>query len=448
MLVARYNPGSFSALAAIGYPSYGGRQLKHALKQVDTKHLKGMIDRKQGHIALQRQKLESSGFGYADPSADQIDTGPMLHPIHTIKPGELPEDTQEPDVPSEPEDVQYYEVPPEDNVVDTVTPRPEENVVAAVKPPPAERGRWVTRDVGPIATMPRQSHLVLTATGLRVVGGAAARAASTGGRALVRAGRAAITAGHTTAIGVDSAIASLGQGAQELVNSGVPIIYGGALAASPYIAQAASSSLAMASSAGQGAASAASAAGQGAIQGVKRLAPHVKHGAALAVSASRLALDKTLEHGPVIAHAVGKAIHDVASSAYFTTSNLIELIKEAHRHTDANALEDSAPAHSRRRADTPPPRSRRRIVSPSRSSEREQPVAGSMDKGKFLKATFSTAAEWKAWGGKGALAEQLYLRPSFVTVTHRGNRSSEWAETMRTSSVDELIQMLLTLDAQ
>ena len=68
--------------------------------------------------------------------------------------------------------------------------------------------------------------------------------------------------------------------------------------------------------------------------------------------------------------------------------------------------------------------------------------------------SYAPAAEWKARPGgvnKTFLANQLYMRPTFVAVERKKSvfikhESKSWAKIVKDSSDDELIQLLLQLD--
>ena len=70
------------------------------------------------------------------------------------------------------------------------------------------------------------------------------------------------------------------------------------------------------------------------------------------------------------------------------------------------------------------------------------------------KESYETAADWKAKPGgvtKTFLANQLYMRPTFVAVERKKSvfikdESKSWAKIVKESSDDELIELLLQLD--
>ena len=278
-----------------------------------------------------------------------------------------------------------------------------------------------------------------TATGLRLVGQAASSArnrsvsiAAAGGNALVAAGPHV----RSTALGLGNTIVRGAGAANDLVHAGTPMILGAAQATHEAVSIVAGDVKTVAT---------------GVNNLVRIAAPHVQHAAGVVGTA---AIEHGLPAASAIASGAGHAAASVAKGAFhaakhvFTNmSDILEAIREEQRN---HTLEyEHQPAHKRNRASSPVAQQSK----PTPTAPEAKRVINSREHNAG-KESYATAADWKARPGgvtKTFLANQLYLRPTFVAVERKRNafikdESKSWAKIVKESSADELIEVLLQLD--
>ena len=438
LAVQRYHPQAYPP--SLGFPQFGDDQLGRALRRIDAR-ADARAARKLEIAKLHHKRLDTLGLmseAILPPQSMSPEMPKEHHGMYAPDGHHLPmpfqsppAQHQEPQKPPPLEIENVAEAPAEQTVLQNFFDAEEPASPSRLQRLREQAGAISDTVRGPLATA-ASATFVGTNTGIRLLG----RAASSARNRSVSIAAAAGPHVRSTALGLGSTIVRGAGAANDLVHAGAPMILGAAQATHEAVNTVAGD---------------VKTAAIGAKNLMQMAAPHVQHAAGVLGTAA-------IEHGLPVASAIasgaGHAAVGVAKGAFhaakhvFTNmSDILEAIREEQRN---HTLEDERqPAHKRNRASSPVAQQSKHTPAasvPKRVINSREHNAG--------QESYATAAEWKARPGgvnKTFLANQLYMRPTFVAVERKKSvfikdESKSWAKIVKDSSDDELIQLLLQLD--
>jgi hypothetical protein len=430
--LSRYAPGAYPPNLA--FPQLGGSKVQQYFKKYDAlqqNHLSGMIERKKGLREIHQARVEAQ----MPPAV--VERGDPLEQWYDAIEGESER------LPAEP--VSNVQAPPEPTPPTQTLPDPT-GPPEALGPRPDRMG----------------AALRATSTGLRVVGSSAQAGlgyATAGSRLLVNAA-------------VDAAVASapliqyIGDGVGTASTTVGTSLAAGAMGAG---ALAVEHGIPAAAAVARGVGSVARDAGTLAVEHGIPAAAAVARGAGAAV---RGAGTFAVEHGIPAASAVATGSIYVGSALFNELVDILGNMPQvpamdvAQPHLElanpspSSAMVWSSPVNNALNyGPAPKIRQKRRGASPMAQSSRPQapptPVETQERPSNYV--SYNSVDEWKRFSkGKGALGQQLMLRPAFVQaerasaakgegISQNGSRRST-AQRMKSLSADDMIHLLLKLD--
>ena len=445
LAVQRYHPQAYPP--SLGFPQFGDDQLGRALRRIDAR-ADARAARKLEIAKLHHKRLDTLGLmseAILPPQSMSPEMPKEHHGMYAPDGHHLPMPFQSP-----PAQHQEPQKPPPLEIENVAEPPAEqtaiENFFDAEEPAGPSRLQQLREHAGNISDAVRgplataaSATFVGTNTGIRLLGHAASSARNRSVSMAAASGNALVAAGphvRSTALGLGNTIVRGAGAANDLVHAGAPMILGAAQATHEAVNTVAGD---------------VKTAAIGAKNLMQMAAPHVQHAAGVLGTA---AIEHGLPAASAIASGAGHAAASVAKGAFhaakhvFTNmSDILEAIREEQRN---HTLEDEQqPAHKRNRASSPVAQQSK---PPPTASEPKRVINSRAHNAG--QESYATAAEWKARPGgvnKTFLANQLYMRPTFVAVERKKSvfikdESKSWAKIVKESSDDELIQLLLQLD--